>query len=454
MTSSSCGTNKLAEGAQRKRWGQRRTILTPLKSNQLLDFPELTERDLKILFTRTYQLSQTMSSLAEIVDEEENINLQFEKEIPNIVQVHVQSRHIKRQMYRVYVKYKPRSSGVSSIPGYCCEFANGLRTVGCCSHVSAVIYYLSHGRLSPESNKISKNPERINKRDAGLVVTPEYFATKVNMSRIASLKLSESNTMRLLELFKGEPCLYDVNLSEYRNRDLRAAATQRIASALSVEGFGPKEVVAKFKNLRNSYSQELKKLYDSEKSGAPNDVYIPRVYWFQLMDSFLRPQMYSRPSKYNFDISNNIVKNKNAKTDNLGDDMVDDEDEHENFIEQPFVHNEEDENSILDILALQSQERIQRETEADSLHHYFKRSSASTSGGTRKKRCTSPKREISQMVFKKHDMYDHFGKFVASVLRKVGDQTAMVMINDITNILMKHVTSYSSRPTSSASTAS
>ncbi|KAF5275243.1 hypothetical protein FQA39_LY06903 [Lamprigera yunnana] len=99
MTSSSCSTNKLAEEAQRKRWSQRRTILTPLKSNQMLEFPELTERDLKILFTGTYQLSQTMRSLVEIVDEEENINLQFEKEIPNIVQ------HVTAKVIEKYKKY-------------------------------------------------------------------------------------------------------------------------------------------------------------------------------------------------------------------------------------------------------------------------------------------------------------------------------------------------------------
>ncbi len=34
----------------------------------------------------------------------------------------------------------------SGISKYCCECANGKRTIGCCSHVESVIYYLSHAR--------------------------------------------------------------------------------------------------------------------------------------------------------------------------------------------------------------------------------------------------------------------------------------------------------------------
>jgi hypothetical protein len=67
-----------------------------------------------------------------------------------------------------------------------------------------------------------------------------------------SLKLSESNTLRLIQLYQSESCLYDVNSDDYRIRELRVAATKRIAAALSVDGFGPKEVATKFKNLRNS----------------------------------------------------------------------------------------------------------------------------------------------------------------------------------------------------------
>jgi hypothetical protein len=41
------------------------------------------------------------------------------------------------------------------------------------------------------------------------------------------------------------------------------------------------------------------------------------------------------------------------------------------------------------------------------------------------------------------DMYDHFGEFVAGVLRKAGDQKAIIMTNEISNVLMKHMTGFS-----------
>ena len=36
--------------------------------------------------------------------------------------------------------------GYTGILRYCCDCANGRRTIGCCSHVAAVIYYMSHAR--------------------------------------------------------------------------------------------------------------------------------------------------------------------------------------------------------------------------------------------------------------------------------------------------------------------
>lgn len=106
---------------------------------------------------------------------------------------------------------------------------------------------------------------------------------------IMSLHLSSQNTTRFIELYCQERLLYDTTHINYRNRRLRSAATQRIAQQLGVPGFGPLEVTFKFKNLRNSYSQELKKMDESDYE------YYPSVHWFELMNSFLRPFVYTRP---------------------------------------------------------------------------------------------------------------------------------------------------------------
>ena len=68
------------------------------------------------------------------------------KEQANILKIHVQPRHISRKVYRCYIGYRPNSIGVAGIEKYACKCANNWRTAGCCSHIAAIIYYLSHTR--------------------------------------------------------------------------------------------------------------------------------------------------------------------------------------------------------------------------------------------------------------------------------------------------------------------
>lgn len=106
----------------------------------------MTIRDLTILFTGTYQLSQAVSYLADMVDKDGQIKVQYVKEQSNVLKLQVSSRHINRKMYRCFLKYKPNSEGIFGLLKYICDCANGGRTVGCCSHVAAIIYYLAHAR--------------------------------------------------------------------------------------------------------------------------------------------------------------------------------------------------------------------------------------------------------------------------------------------------------------------
>lgn len=79
-------------------------------------------------------------------NEDNNIDLQYLKLKPTIRKFEVRSRHIKRKTYKCFLEYKPDAIGPLGIVRYCCDCANGLRTFDCCSHVAAIIYYLSHGR--------------------------------------------------------------------------------------------------------------------------------------------------------------------------------------------------------------------------------------------------------------------------------------------------------------------
>lgn len=138
--------NTLADEVEKYGWHRKKLPFETISSSVLMDFPEMTEKDLKILFTGSYQYKQAISYLAEMIDESDNITIQFVKDRTNILKAEVQSRHIGRKVYRCFIEYKPNTIGWSGISRYSCQCANGRRTVGCCSHVAAIIFYLAHGR--------------------------------------------------------------------------------------------------------------------------------------------------------------------------------------------------------------------------------------------------------------------------------------------------------------------
>jgi len=77
--------NSLAIEAETKRWSRRKLPFQKLSSTELMDFPEMTENDLKVLFTGSYQLSQAVSYLAEIMDDNGIINANFLKENKSVL---------------------------------------------------------------------------------------------------------------------------------------------------------------------------------------------------------------------------------------------------------------------------------------------------------------------------------------------------------------------------------
>lgn len=148
--------NTLQELVEVQKFSRRKKPFTIMTANCLMDFPELTENDLKILFTGTYQFSQAVCYLATLMNAEDTLNVEYLIENNNITRMKVRSRHVNRKLYQCYIEYKSNSIGYAAIERYTCDCANGNRTVGCCSHVAAIIYYLSHGRYKSKIIKPSE----------------------------------------------------------------------------------------------------------------------------------------------------------------------------------------------------------------------------------------------------------------------------------------------------------
>lgn len=135
--------NSLHQEVEEGRWNLKSTV-QPLDSSSVLEFPRLTEEEMKLFFTGTYQMSLAAAYLGEII-EEGSPKIFHVKENENIIRLSVRSRHINSKYYKAYVEYKAKND-ITGIERYCCECPNGMRTVGCCAHVACVIYYLSYAR--------------------------------------------------------------------------------------------------------------------------------------------------------------------------------------------------------------------------------------------------------------------------------------------------------------------
>jgi hypothetical protein len=132
---------------------------TQLRLAIIEDFPKLEYEDIKNDITLgSYQLNQALSYLAGHLNEngeyEVFINDKIESIKPfKILLSKIESRHVNKCEYNVYIKYLPNESSTKSIAGWFCTCKDGARTVGCCSHIACVIYYLSFGKYKDNLKK-------------------------------------------------------------------------------------------------------------------------------------------------------------------------------------------------------------------------------------------------------------------------------------------------------------
>ncbi|XP_063620645.1 uncharacterized protein LOC134793052 [Cydia splendana] len=139
-TKSDMTVNNMAQLVEENGWIRKKTIFKNISSNDLLDFPELTQDDLHIFFGGSYQLKQSICYLAELQNPDGSINIEYLKE-NEILRIHIKSRHINKKTYHIFIRYIPNQNNYASITDHYCTCPNGNRTAGCCSHIAAVIYY-------------------------------------------------------------------------------------------------------------------------------------------------------------------------------------------------------------------------------------------------------------------------------------------------------------------------
>ena len=106
-----------------------------------------------------------------------------------------------------------------------------------------------------------------------------------------------------IEIYKSEPCLWKMNSTEYRDRDLKNTAYLKLVNKLKeIEPSSTKKsVVTRINSMRSNYRKELKKLKASMRTGSgANEVYKPTLWYFNDLN-FLDDQETPRNSRSNIE---------------------------------------------------------------------------------------------------------------------------------------------------------
>ncbi|CAL1291377.1 unnamed protein product [Larinioides sclopetarius] len=105
------------------------------------------------------------------------------------------------------------------------------------------------------------------------------------------MRFSDEQTWKFVGLLEEHECLWNNGIAQCRNRQLRDRAVAAIAKNMAIADFTTRDVKLKIKSLRSTYQSEVAKIQRSLRSGtAQEDVYVPTIRWFDLMDSFMKQE--------------------------------------------------------------------------------------------------------------------------------------------------------------------
>ncbi|XP_048768744.2 uncharacterized protein LOC125662931 [Ostrea edulis] len=110
--------------------------------DDITDFPNLDEEQLRSLTCGTYQLKLSPSYAQEHI--EGDCAIHVHKEEPGLVRIRMQSRHVSSRSYLLWIKYAE-----GAIIAWYCKCKAGARVVGMCAHIAAILWYVGYARHQP-----------------------------------------------------------------------------------------------------------------------------------------------------------------------------------------------------------------------------------------------------------------------------------------------------------------
>lgn len=153
--------NKLKEYALKRKTFSKKDF-TRLTEASINDFPTLDIDDIENNITLgSFQVKMSLSYIAEHQNEHGNHEFYLKREDfddhSKLIYSVVQSRHRNSTKYQVLIQYKPTDQkcpgNYENVLAWYCTCFVGARTVGCCSHVASIIFYLAYGQYEEHLKK-------------------------------------------------------------------------------------------------------------------------------------------------------------------------------------------------------------------------------------------------------------------------------------------------------------
>ena len=121
-------------------------------STVCVDFPRLTEDEIRGLTLGVYQLKMAKLYTQEHVDEHGAYEIFINNDDPFLLCAKLNSRHISTKEYKLFIEYE-----LSSVKSWYCTCRAGARVVGMCSHCAAVVWFLAYARHQDNDWRINKS---------------------------------------------------------------------------------------------------------------------------------------------------------------------------------------------------------------------------------------------------------------------------------------------------------
>lgn len=100
---------------------------------------------------------------------------------------------------------------------------------------------------------------------------------------MSDIKWGSATTLKFVEEYGKHRCLWDTEDQDYRNKEVRDAALNDIATEMNIDGFDVDAVKRKIRIIRSTYWNEKIKI-----QRRANSCYKPKIKWYAVANSFLQ----------------------------------------------------------------------------------------------------------------------------------------------------------------------